>query len=207
MPSSDPGLALFLLTSLLIELTPGPNMAWLAVVAAAQGRRPGFAAVLGVALGLLTVGLAAAFGLAEIVASSPTLWQGLRWGGVAWLLWLAWDGWREAGAPAPEVPEHWALGRYFRRGLVTNILNPKAAVFYVTVLPAFLPHGAASLADTVSLSLAYVAVATLVHAGIVALAGSAQALFTDPRRRRILGRTLSVALALVAFWFLWTTRR
>lgn len=87
-------LGLFILTSVIVELTPGPNMAWLALVAAAEGRRPGFAAVAGVALGLLIVGLAAAFGLAAAISASPVAWQVLRWGGVAWLLWMAFDGWR-----------------------------------------------------------------------------------------------------------------
>ena len=88
MGLSDPfgltwaAIAGFALTSMLIELTPGPNMAYLAVVSATQGRRPGFAAVAGVALGLSIVGLAAALGLAALIGASPVLYQALRWGGV-----------------------------------------------------------------------------------------------------------------------------
>lgn len=201
-----PALWVFALASLVIELTPGPNMAWLAVVAAAEGRRPGLAAVAGVALGLLVVGLAAAFGLAAAISASPPLYHGLRWGGVAWLLWLAWDGWRDAAGPDEAVPEGWALGRYFRRGLITNLLNPKAAVFYVAVLPGFVTTPQAPLSQTVTLSLVYVAIATLVHGGIVTLAGSTRSLLTDPHRTLLLRRALSLALAVVALWFAWTTR-
>ena len=63
-------LAGFALTSLIVELTPGPNMAYLALIAATEGRRPGFAAVAGVALGLGVLGLAAGFGLATLIAGA-----------------------------------------------------------------------------------------------------------------------------------------
>ena len=96
----------FAATSVLIELTPGPNMAYLAVIAATEGRRPGYAAVAGVALGLAVMGLLAALGLAVVVQNQPWAYQALRWGGVAYLLWLAWDGWRGAG----ESVEHAPLG-------------------------------------------------------------------------------------------------
>jgi threonine/homoserine/homoserine lactone efflux protein len=197
-------LLLFVLASVIVEVTPGPNMAWLAVVAAAEGRRPGYAAVAGVALGLALIGLAAAFGLAAAVGASPALYQALRWGGVAWLLWLAYDGWRDAGAPAGPVSP--GIARAFRRGLVTNLLNPKAAVFYLTVVPAFVTDPARPLPEILGLTATYVAIATAIHAGIVTLAGTARPLLTDPGRSRTLRRVLSLGLAGVALWFLWTTR-
>jgi threonine/homoserine/homoserine lactone efflux protein len=199
-------LLMFTLASVVIELTPGPNMAWLAVVAATEGRRPGYAAVGGVALGLLVVGLAAAAGLAAAITASPLLYHALRWGGVAWLLWLAWDGWRDADDPPEAAPEGLRMVAYFRRGLITNLLNPKAAVFFIAVLPGFVSEPEAPLGQTVTLSLVYVAVATLIHGLIVTLAGAARALLADPRRSRRLRRALSAALALIALWFAWTTR-
>jgi threonine/homoserine/homoserine lactone efflux protein len=195
---------LFLLAALIVEMTPGPNMAWLAMVAAAEGRRPGYAAVAGVALGLALIGLAAALGVAAIVETSPGLFQALRWGGVAWLLWLAWDGWRDADDTI-EISDGDIL-RAFRRGLVTNLLNPKAAVFYLTVVPAFVADPEAPLSSTLVLTAAYVAVATAVHALIVALAGAARPWLVIRERRRVVRRALSLALAGVALWFLWTTR-
>ena len=80
----------FAATCLVIELAPGPNMAYLAVLSASKGRRAGFAATLGIALGLLIVGLAAALGLTAIIANSRWVYEALRWGGVFYLLWLAW---------------------------------------------------------------------------------------------------------------------
>ena len=141
-------LAGFMLTSALIEITPGPNMVYLAVVAATDGRRPGFAAVAGVALGLAVVGLITALGVAMAINASPVLFQTLRWAGVVYLLYLAWDGWRDAG----DGVEHAALGsslaKYFGRGLVTNLLNPKAAAFYIAVLPGFVSSGDPVLLQT-----------------------------------------------------------
>ena len=82
-------LAAFVLASLVIELTPGPNMTYLALLAARHGRRPGYAAVVGVAVGLGVLGLLASLGLATLLQSSPPLYGVLRWGGVAYLLYLA----------------------------------------------------------------------------------------------------------------------
>ncbi|KQT88743.1 LysE family translocator [Methylobacterium sp. Leaf466] len=194
-------------TCFLIEVTPGPNMAYLAVLSAGSGRRAGFAATAGIALGLLAVGSAAAFGLASLIAGSPLAYEALRWGGVAYLLWLAWDGWRDAETSAVETEAPVADIRYFRRGLVTNLLNPKAAVFYVAVLPSFVDAGAPVLRQTLVLSVVYVAIATAIHAGIVALAGIARPFLEDPARNRVLRRTLSLALAAIALWFAYSTRR
>ena len=195
----------FALTATIIELTPGPNMVWLAIVSATEGRRPGYAAVAGVSLGLAIVGLAAAFGLPTVIGASPPLFQALRWGGVLYLLWLAWDGWRDSGG-AEGTPTDAPLALYFRHGLITNLLNPKAAVFYVAVLPGFLATEGPLLRGTLTLSFVYVAVATLVHAMIVTAAGSVRFWLDNPVRERRIRRTLSITLAVVALWFAWKTR-
>lgn len=196
----------FAATSALIEVTPGPNMVYLALVAATDGRKPGYAAVAGVALGLGSLGLLAALGLAALIDTSPVLYAILRWGGVAYLLWLAWDSWRVAG----DASEHAALGsslsRYFGRGLITNLLNPKAALFYVAVLPSFLTQSTGALAQTLWLSLIYVVIATAIHAAIVTLAGTAQVALADENRSQLVRRLLAVALGMVALWFAWKTR-
>lgn len=188
-------------TSMLIELTPGPNMVYLAVVSATQGRKLGFATVAGVALGLALVGLAAAFGLAALINASPVLYQVLRIGGVIYMLWLAWDGWREADEPVKKVSRGASGWTYFRRGLVTNLLNPKAAVFYVAILPSFVSPNDAVMLQTLALSIVFVLVATGIHVAIVGLAGAAQVLLQDERRSQIIRRTLALALVAVALWF------
>lgn len=196
-------LASFLLTSFLIELTPGPNMTYLALVSANDGCKAGFATVFGVALGLAIIGLIAAFGVAEAIQASPLLYQMLRWAGVLFLLYLAWEGWTQG---TDVVAQAETDGRtHFVRGLVTNLLNPKAATFYVAVLPTFIAEGRPALPQTITLTLAYVAVATLVHAASVTLAGTLEPFINDPKRERLARRILSALLALVAIWFAWTT--
>jgi threonine/homoserine/homoserine lactone efflux protein len=76
-------LASFALASILIELTPGPNMTYLAIVAAGKGKSFGFATVVGVALGLAIIGLGAAFGITAMINSSAVLYELLRWSGIA----------------------------------------------------------------------------------------------------------------------------
>ena len=96
---------------------------------------------------------------------------------------------------------------YFLRGLVTNLLNPKAAVFYVAVLPTFVDLDRPIIPQTLTLSAIYVAVATFIHLAIVVLAGSLEPFLNDPRREAIARRVLSALLACVALWFGWSTAR
>jgi threonine/homoserine/homoserine lactone efflux protein len=174
----------FAWTSLLIELTPGPNMTYLAVLALSEGR------------------------LAAVISESAVLYQGLRWAGVAYLLWLAWEGWRDGlDVTHPKLREEFDGKRYFRSGLITNLLNPKAAVFYVSILPLFVNRAAPAAMQTLSLTLTYVAIATVVHLSIVGLASSARPLLEDARINRMARRTLSLALAFVALWLAWSTRQ
>ncbi len=201
-----PLLAPFLLASFLIELTPGPNMTYLALVSARKGRRTGLATVAGVALGLAIIGLVAAYGVAEVIQSSPVIYEALRWCGVGFLLYLAWEGWTDGGDVAA-ADKDGADGKYFLRGLVTNLLNPKAGVFYISVLPTFIDRTRPAAGQAVALTIAYVGVATAVHLSIVLLAGSLARFLKDPGREQVARRFLSAMLALVAIWFAWTTAR
>ena len=157
----------FILSCVLIEITPGPNMAYLAVLAVSEGRRAGYAAV---ASGLLIVGLLAAFGLAALISASQFLFQTLRWGGVVYLLWLAWDTWTGDGKGTNEFAD--SNRRFIRRGLIVNLLNPKAGVFYVAMLPQFVNPDAPILGQTVILSVTFVLIATLIHGTIITAAGA-----------------------------------
>jgi threonine/homoserine/homoserine lactone efflux protein len=195
----------FLLTALLIELTPGPNMTYLALVSASEGRRAGFATVAGITLGLAAVGLIAAFGVTELIQSSATLYELLRWAGVVFLLYLAWEGWH-TGTDVVSAPSR-AAERYFVRGLITNLLNPKAGLFYISVLPTFIDQGRSIAGQAVALTTMYVAVATTVHVAIVLLAGRLEPFLNDPRRELIARRLFSGLLAMIAIWFAWSTRR
>jgi threonine/homoserine/homoserine lactone efflux protein len=196
----------FLLASFIIELTPGPNMGYLAVLTLNRGRMAGLAAVAGVALGLLILGLVAGFGLGTVVGETRWLYELVRWAGVAFLLWLAWDAYRESRGPLERDDDSGRRWSYFTRGLVTNLLNPKAAVFYIAVLPNFVVADGA-MSQELILSLAYVGVATIVHAGIVLLASVVQPLLTSDRLRARMGAIFAVLLVAIALWVMITTRR
>jgi threonine/homoserine/homoserine lactone efflux protein len=195
----------FALASLLIELTPGPNMAYLATLALAEGRRTGLAAVAGVMLGLTGIGLASMFGLATLIQTVPVAYDVLRYAGAAFLLFLAWDAWRGAGE---EEARSLGARAAFVRALMTNLLNPKAAAFFVLVLPLFLTPAAGGLAgQTLALGLVYVLVATAVHAVIVLFAAALRPYLVEGPRERLVRRVLALSIALVAIWFFWGTRR
>lgn len=194
--------AAFALASLIIELTPGPNMTWLVLVAAEEGRRKAFPAVAGVGLGLAIVGAISAVGVAEIVRSSTLAYEVLRWAGIGFLFWLAFDAWRGDGAE-----EDGRRRSYFLRGLMSNLLNPKAFIFYVSVLPTFVNPAGDLLRETLSLTAIYVAIATAVHAFLVMAAGALRPLLRRPDVEQIARRALALLLALVAVWFAFSTAR
>jgi len=192
----------FLVTTVLIELTPGPNMAWLALTSAREGKRSGFVAVAGIALGLAILAGTSAIGLAALATRSPTLFSLLRYAGVAYLLWLAWTTWSGKDETTPDSISKKALGAWFRHGLLLNLLNPKAAVFFITVLPNYITQSAPVAPQTALLSASYVAIATFVHLVIVALAAQAHGWISAGNRKRIVRRVFAVLLAGIAIWFL-----
>lgn len=205
----DPGVLLpFLIAVALVELTPGPNMGWLALVSLDRGRPAGFAAVAGVTVGLGAWMLAAAFGLTQALIAWPPIYQIIRWAGVLFLLWLAWEAWRGDGDPAAaDGVDHHSSLRLFLRGMTGNLLNPKAALFYVALLPTFMrPERGSPLTQALVLGGLHLAVAVAIHALIVAGAAGVR----GPVLRRMQGRRMRAAMALgiaaVAVWMVWETR-
>lgn len=159
-------------------------------------------AVAGVALGLAILGATAALGLATLLAASPALHSLLRWGGVLYLLYLAWSSWNEADDP-PEVSGH---SRFFIHGVVTNLLNPKAALFFVAVMPNFLPASGDNLWPPIMLAAVYVLIATVIHLAIVTVAGALAPVLERGAGRLVVARLLALALVGVAIWLAWATR-
>ena len=191
----------FVIASLVVELTPGPNMGYLALVAATEGRARGLAAVSGVALGLVILGSAASVGVAALFTAAPWVDPLVRVAGIAWLLWLALLAWRgtaerdEGGVVGASASAH------FLRGLIGNLLNAKTVLFFAVVVPSFLPPGAMpTTADRLVLAGIYAAVATAVHAGIVVAAGSVHRLVSTPDRLRTAMRVQALGLVAVAVW-------
>jgi threonine/homoserine/homoserine lactone efflux protein len=135
----------FTLAAALLTVTPGLDTALVLRTAAAEGSRRALAAALGICLGCLAWGLVVALGLGILLETSKLAYTILRWIGAAYLLYLGvqlilskrTDFAGEGGRPSAASSLAW-----FRRGLLTNALNPKVGIFYVSFLPQFVPAGA-----------------------------------------------------------------
>jgi threonine/homoserine/homoserine lactone efflux protein len=139
-------LALFALTVFVLNATPGVDMAFTLVSTLRGGVRGGLAATVGVCAGCLVHVFAAAFGMAALMAASSTAFALVKWAGAAYLLWLAIGMFRAAGRPlaaTPSPPAAPGTARLLRQGFVTNVLNPKVALFFLALLPQFIDAGAA----------------------------------------------------------------
>jgi threonine/homoserine/homoserine lactone efflux protein len=140
-------LVAFLLAAGLLTITPGLDTALVLRTAAVEGARSALQAALGIVTGCLVWGAAVAFGLGVLLMASQLAFTVLKWAGAAYLLWLGVQlllkpraafvvenpGGQGRAPPAP--------GRWLGRGLLTNLLNPKVGVFYVSFLPQFVPAG------------------------------------------------------------------
>lgn len=129
-------LAAFLAASVALYLTPGADMLFISASGAAGGKRVGIAAALGVSIGSLFHTVIAVLGVAALIQASETAFGVLRYAGAAYLVYLAVVTWR---APPPEAGAEGSrsVWRAFRRGALTNILNPKVSVFVLAFLPQF----------------------------------------------------------------------
>jgi threonine/homoserine/homoserine lactone efflux protein len=158
--------------------SPGPNMIYLVSRSIAQGRRAGMVSLLGVAAGFLFYLLLACLGLAAVFTVVPAAYLALKWAGAAYLLWLAWQAIRPGARPLfepRELPPDSAR-RLFTMGLLTNLLNPKIAVLYVSLLPQFVDPGRGSvLAQSLALGFTQISVSLTVNACIVCGAGALSA--------------------------------
>jgi threonine/homoserine/homoserine lactone efflux protein len=128
----------FLIAGLSLNLTPGADMTYVLARSAGQGRGAGAVSAFGVSAGSLVHSLLAAVGVSALLASSPTLFLAIQYGGSGYLLYLAWKAWRSASQPLSmqERPKA-SLGRIFLEGAWTNLLNPKVALFILAFLPQF----------------------------------------------------------------------
>ncbi len=199
----------FTLAVILLELTPGPNMAYLATVALSRGRRAGLVVTAGIAAGLSLHALAAAVGLGALVQHQPALYELLRWAGVIFLVWLAIEGWTQTVENSPaRISSRSPHINLFWRGFWSNAFNPKSILFFVTIVPRFVPSAENSHAVRLALlGSIYVTVATAIHATIVVASATLQPWLLSGRRSIVTRRILSVMLLGVALWLAWNTAR
>lgn len=133
-------LVLFSVACLLLALTPGPNLMYLISRTLCQGRAAGLISLAGTTTGFLFYAITAAVGLTAVFVAIPLLYDAVRWAGAAYLLWLAWDAIRprrSGGLFARRDLPPLRPRVLFRTGMLTSILNPKVALFYLALFPQF----------------------------------------------------------------------
>ena len=161
---------LFAGAALLMVLTPGPNMLYLLSRSICQGRRAGVISLFGVASGFVVHMLAAAIGLSAIFLALPLAYEVLKWAGALYLLWLAWQT-MKPGADSPFETRQLqpdSPRRLFFMGFLTNALNPKIAVFYLSIFPQFIsPEHGSVFVQSVTLGLAQIVISFSVNLLIV----------------------------------------
>jgi threonine/homoserine/homoserine lactone efflux protein len=197
-------LPIFMAAVFLLNATPGVDLLLTVSRTLQAGARAGVAAALGIGTGCVVHALAAAFGLAALLAVSAAAFAAIKWLGAAYLLWLAWDMARTAwrGGMISSMPgsasarSAWAD---FRMGLVTNVLNPKVALFFLAFLPQFI---AATTTDKalafLGLGAIFVVQGTLFLLAVVALSARLRVLPSSPRASRWLNGVGAGLFALLA---------
>jgi threonine/homoserine/homoserine lactone efflux protein len=177
-------LAAFVVAVTLLVLTPGPDMLFVMAVGATGGPAVGLFAAMGVAAGLAVHTVATAFGLAALFAAVPTLYVVVKFCGAAYLLYLGIMTLRRRDTElvrTDSVPG--GRARAFRRGLLTNLLNPKVVLFNAAFLPQFVdPARGDVTTQLLVLGAAFVVVDLLIDGPIGLLAGRLGALLADRRR-------------------------
>ncbi|WP_314357001.1 LysE family translocator [Pseudomonas rhodesiae] len=157
-------------------LTPGPNMIYLISRSICQGRIAGLISLGGVALGFMVYMLCAALGITALLMAVPFAYDALKLGGALYLLYLAWQAVKPGGRSAFQLRDLPQDGprRLFMMGFVTNLLNPKVAVIYLSLLPQFIvPDGHGSvLAQSLVLGFTQIMISVSVNALIALSAGS-----------------------------------
>jgi threonine/homoserine/homoserine lactone efflux protein len=163
-------LVLFLVSTLALNVSPGPDVLFVLANSAQHGIRGGKLATFGVSTGLVVHTVAATVGLAALLAATPWALNAVRLVGAGYLLWLGISAWRSATSvnETTLAADAWAI---LRRGFVTNVLNPKVALFFLAFLPQFVDSKRGAVAVQVAvLGALFIASGTLVNL-LYALAG------------------------------------
>ena len=131
-------LLLFVVAGLVLNFTPGPDVLYITARSLSQGWRAGAASALGISAGCLVHTAAAAFGISVLLRTAPLAYDVIRLAGAGYLVYLGVQGLRTRAATAaiaalPPTP----MGRVFAQGFITNVLNPKVALFFLAFLPQF----------------------------------------------------------------------
>jgi len=166
----------YFLTSLVVVLMPGTGVLYTLAVGLGRGFRPSIAAAFGCTLGILPAAIASIVGLAAILHASALAFQVVKYLGVAYLFYMAWNILREGGTlDVSERRSPASPGRIILDGMLLNVLNPKLSLFFLAFLPQFIPAGAANPAlQLVLLAAFFMALTFVIFVGYGACAAYAR---------------------------------
>jgi threonine/homoserine/homoserine lactone efflux protein len=160
-------LAAYLVAAIVLTITPGLDTAMVLRTAAAEGPRRAALAALGIGCGCLVWGVAVALGLGVVLAASEALYTAIKWAGAAYLVWMGLHLILKPRARFDLAAKGRGGGNWWLRGLLTNLLNPKIGVFYVSFLPQFVPHGFAPAPFIVLLAAIHVVIGLAWAGGLI----------------------------------------
>lgn len=187
---------LFAGASFALAVTPGPDMLLIASRSMSQGRASGFVSLAGIQAGTYVHALAAALGLSQLLVAVPAAYDLIRFAGAVYLAYLAWKTFTSSASPLAanaslaKVP----LWRIFRQGLVTNLLNPKMALFVLAFFPQFIdPANESMVGQMLVLATLLNLLGLLVNGGVILLASKlGNTLSADARIAKRLNQALGV---------------
>ncbi|HEX8216948.1 MAG TPA: LysE family translocator [Allosphingosinicella sp.] len=191
----------FTIAAALMTVTPGLDTALVLRTATVEGARRAYHAGLGICLGCLAWGIVVALGLGALLAASELAYTLLKFAGAAYLVWLGLKlilSSREELGAVEEGPRDGGASLWFRRGLLTNLLNPKVGVFYVSFLPQFVPEGSNVTATTLLLAAIHAGLGLAWFAALILATRPIAAALQKPRTIRLLDRTTGAVFLLFA---------
>ncbi|MDB4899436.1 MAG: Lysine exporter protein [Gemmatimonadetes bacterium] len=202
-------LALFLAAGLALNITPGPDMLYVAARGASEGRAAGVVSALGIGAGTLVHIALVAGGLAALLAAVPVAYLVVRLGGAIYLVWLGVRALRATPAARAAPPAPASLGAIFRQGVITNVLNPKVALFFLAFLPQFVdPSRGPPALQVVALGLLFDLSGTLVNLAVaIGSSGAASRLRTPSHGGAVLQRLTGGIFIGLGLRLAWTARR
>lgn len=179
MPTTA-NLIAFATLAVAVVLTPGPNMIYMISRAITQGRAAGLIAYGGVAVGFVFYLLCAAYGLTAIVFAVPYAYDALRFAGAAYIAWLAFEALRPGGKSPFQIKTLPVASprRLFLMGLLTSLLNPKMAIFYLALLPNFIDPSQPVLTQSIALGSLHIVISVTINMSIACAAGAIAAFLT-----------------------------
>jgi threonine/homoserine/homoserine lactone efflux protein len=159
----SPKLWLFAATALPLVCTPGPDILFIAAQALAGGHKAALRANVGVISGYIAHAVLGALGVAAIVAASPMLFEALRWAGIAYLAWLAFQMVCSAVRPADVTSASGGKPASLVKGFLTSFLNPKGLLVYLAVLPNFMTPSESVAHQAIALSAVFIGLCAVVY--------------------------------------------